>query len=121
MAEQVERETEIVTLKDGRKVKIIELTGLDEMIAGKIAGDEMNTGGGVIQYHAILHALSIKEIDGAPVIRPTNLTAARALMVKFRMKDTSRIAKAFSRLNDDIVETKTEDDQGEISAAELDS
>jgi len=118
MPEQAARESEIVTLKDGRKVKVIELTGLDEMIAAKIAGDEMNTGAGVIQYHAILHALSVKEIDGAPVKRPTNLTEARALMATFKMKDTSRISKAFSRLNDDVEEKKTATNQGEDSAAE---
>ncbi|MHB1651670.1 MAG: hypothetical protein ACYCVD_04225 [Desulfitobacteriaceae bacterium] len=119
MAEQ-EREFEMVTLKDGRELKIIELTGLDEMIAAKIAGDEMNTGAGIIQYHAILHALSIKEMDGASVKRPTNLTEARALMAKFKMKDTSRIAKAFSKLNDDF-EEKDPNKQGEPSAAELDN
>ena len=121
MAEQADRDSEIVTLKDGRQVKVIELTGLDEMIGAKITGDEMNTGAGVVQYHAVLHALAIKEIDGAPVKRPTNLTEARALMAKFKMKDTSRIAKAFSRLNDDIEEKKPETNQGEESAAELDS
>lgn len=120
MAEQA-RDSEIVELRDGRKVKIIELTGLDEMIAAKIAGEEMNNGGGVVQYHAILHALAIKEIDGTPVQRPTNLTQARALMAQFKMKDTSRIAKAFSRLNDDIEEKKPENDQGEELAAGLDS
>ena len=121
MAEQA-RDFEIVPLRDGRKVKVVELTGLDEMIAAKIAGEEMNNGGGVVQYHAILHALSIKEVDGAPITRPTNLTQARALLAQFKMKDTSRIGKAFSRLNDDIEDTKkAETDQGEELAAELNS
>lgn len=109
----MEKETEIVILKDGRKITVSELTGMDEMIAAKVVGAEMNTGAGLLQYRAVLNAFAITEIDGEKVKRPTSLVDAQIFLSKFRTKDTARISKAYSRLNDD-----TEDDLGETPAAE---
>jgi len=112
----MERLFKIVNLSDGQKVKVQELTGMDEMIAAKVVGNEMNKpGAGMLQMRAVLQAFSIVEINEKPVKRPGNLVEVQAFMGKFKMRDTSRIGKAFSKLNDDI------EAEGETSAVELES
>lgn len=109
----MERATEEITLSDGRKLTIQELNGLDEMIAAQVVGKEMNTGAGIVQYRAVLNAFSIASMDGEKIKRPTKLVEVQTFLSQFKMKDTSRIGKAFSRLNDDI-----EDESGEVKAAD---
>ena len=102
----------IVELDDGRKVKVSELTGLDEMIAAKVVGAEQGAmGGQMLTYQQVLIAFSITEIDGKPVQRAANLNQIRALMAQFKMRHTSRIALAFNELN-------VPQGEGEAQAAE---
>lgn len=89
----------------GKTIRMAELDGLDEMIAAKIAGAELNNGAGVIQYRTILLAFSVVEIDGKPVKRPSSLNEVRAFMKQFKMKDTAIMQKKFQELNDPTGET----------------
>jgi hypothetical protein len=105
----VEKEYEIVILSDGRKVKVVETTGLDEMIAVKVASgqaDENNqmsaAVGSAMQLRMVMIAFSIQEIDGAQVKRPTKLLDVQAFMGQFTSRQLAKIGKAYSRLNDDI-------------------
>jgi len=96
-----EKAFEIVELNDGRKVKVVELTGLDEMIADKVVGGEMTSpAAGMIQQRRVMVAFSVKEIDGQPVKRPTEINQIRAFMAKFTMRQSAKIQMAYSRLND---------------------
>ncbi len=109
-------EFQIVKLNDGRKVKVGELTGLDEMIAAKVIGSEMDKfGSGAVQLRYVQLSFSIKEIDGKPVKRPTNINEARAFMAQFTSKQLAKIGKVYSKLNDYTEDEETE--QGEASAA----
>lgn len=111
----MEKETIVVELKDKRKITVSELTGLDEMIASKVTGVEMNTpGSGMLQYRQILLAFSIVAIDDKPTERPTDINKVRAFLAGFKMKDTSKLQKAFSQLND----ADKEDSEGEVQATE---
>lgn len=106
-----------VCLDDGRKVKVYETTGLDEMIAAKVIGKELDKfGSGAVQLRYVNVAFSIKEIDGQPIRRPTNLNGVREFMAKFTSKQLGKISKAYSELN----EYKDDEDgsEGETSADE---
>ena len=95
------RAFEIVELEDGRKVKVVETTGLDEMIAAKVIGKEMDKfGSGAVQLSYIKLAFAIKEIDDQPIKRPTNINEVRTFMAKFTSKQLGKLSKANSKLND---------------------
>jgi hypothetical protein len=98
-------QTEEVTLNDGRKVLVSETTGLDEMIGAQIVGDDMNPmkpGASALMMRSVFTVLSIKEIDGKKVDRPTNLPQIQSFMANFTSKQLSKIGAAYSRLNDDM-------------------
>jgi hypothetical protein len=113
----VERETEIVTLSDKRKVTIQETTGLDEMIAQKIIGKDMKNQGDLINLPAVLLTMAISEINGEKFSRPNNLVAVQSFMGSLKSKDKARLEMAYQRLNQDV---EVENDQGEEQAAESD-
>ncbi|WP_088187541.1 hypothetical protein [Desulfosporosinus sp. FKA] len=116
----MEREFEIVKLNDGREVKVVELTGLDEMIAAKVVGKEMNQpGAGGLQLRYILLAFAVKEVDGKEIQRPVKLNDVRGFLAGFTSRQLSQIGKAYSRLNDYIEKKEEASDEGEVSAAEL--
>jgi|GEM_PF-3667013 hypothetical protein len=121
----MEREFELVKLKDGREVKVTELTGLDDMIAAKVIGKEMSTpGAGQLQLRYVMLVFAIKEINGKEVKRPVSLNDVRTFMAGFTSKQIGQIGMAYSRLNDYKEDTKGDteektDEQGEASAAEL--
>lgn len=114
------RAFEIVELEDKRKVKIVETTGLDEMIAAKVIGKEMDKfGSGAVQLRYVNVAFAIKEIDDQPVKRPTNINEVRALMAKFTSKQVGKISKAHSNLNEYKEDEEVDGiDEGEKSADE---
>ena len=98
-------QTEDVVLNDGRKVVVSEMTGLDEMIGAQIVGDGMNPmkpGSSALMMRTVFTVLSIKEIDGKKVDRPTNLVQIQSFMAGFTSKQLSKIGAAYSRLNDDM-------------------
>ena len=97
-------QTEDVVLNDGRKVTVSETTGLDEMIGAQIVGDDMNPvkpGASALMMRTVFIVLSIKEIDGNKVNRPTSLTQIEAFMAQFTSRQLQKIGAAYSRLNDD--------------------
>ena len=118
------REFEIVELNDGRKVKIVETTGLDEMIAAKVIGKEMDKfGSGVVQLRYINVAFAIREIDEQQVKRPVNINEVRTLMTKFTSKQLGKINKAYSNLNEYKEDDKESEGvpEGEELAGELEN
>jgi hypothetical protein len=95
------RNSEIVELEDGRKVKVVETTGFDEMIAAKVIGKEMDKfGSGAVQLRYVNVAFAIKEIDEQPVKRPTTINEVRTFMAKFTSKQIGKLSKAYSKLNE---------------------
>lgn len=113
----MEKEFELVKLNDGREAKVTELTGLDEMIAAKVIGKEMDkVGSGSVQLKYIQLAFSVKEINGTACPRPKTLDEVRTFMAGFTSKQLAQIGKAYQRLN--VLTEDEGNDQGEDTAAE---
>lgn len=111
---------EIVELDDGRKIKVVETTGLDEMIAAKVIGKEMDKfGSGAVQLRYVNVAFAIKEIDEQHVKRPTTINEVRTFMAQFTSKQLGKLNKAHSNLNEYKEDEETEGtEEGEKSADE---
>lgn len=107
-------------LDDGRKVKVVETTGLDEMIAAKVIGKAMDQfGSGAVQLRYVNMAFAIKEIDDQPVTRPKSINEVRTFMAKFTSKQLGKLSKVYSKLNEYKEDEEGEsEDQGEASADE---
>lgn len=87
-----------VALRDGRKVLLRELDGADEIIAVRLT--EAKSQAEALTVQSVLLALSIHEIDGQPVNRPSCFADVCFTMRGFRLRDVERLRAAYKALNE---------------------
>jgi predicted house-cleaning NTP pyrophosphatase (Maf/HAM1 superfamily) len=98
----MEKQIKKVKLSDGREVSVSETTGMDEMIASKIAGEKANSALGYSGNASfILLAISLVEIDGRKQKRPTSLLDVQTFFNQFKSKDLRKLQQAYTELNTD--------------------
>lgn len=103
------RLTETVSLSDGRKVLMQELSAMELMAASKLATSKGDSD--AMAMAASATCFSIAEVDGQKFPRPTNIVSVQAFMGGLKARDFARLTAAYGRLN-------AGDDEGEAVAVD---
>ena len=98
-----------VTLKDGRKVVVKELSALEDVMSYRMVGpdfDQDNKFGGGVTVRSIQVAMSVASVDGKELKTFMKIEEVFEFMTKFSKKEWALITDAYFDMNE-------ADDEGE--------
>ena len=99
-----------LTLKDGRKVVVRQLTALDEFLSLDLLGEKVDAedmGKAFLKQLNVQVAMSVFSVDGERVERPKKFDDVLNIMIQFKKPEWAKITTVYNELNGDAKEEET--------------